>query len=77
MFVVGFQKVLVTKVKILRTGDTDSFVCADSNTDTKTDRNVQIGKRKKKFLVSCVRCHMSRVTFYVSCVMCHVSHVTC
>ena len=42
----------------------------DSSTNTKTDRNGQKGKKKKK---SCVSYHMSGVTFHVSPVTCHLS----
>ena len=39
-------------------------MCADSSTDTKTDKNGQKGKKKKKIMcqVSCVTCHLSPVT---------------
>ena len=52
-------------------------MCADNSTNTKTDRNGQKGKKKKKLHVSRFRCHLSLVMSHVSCVTCCVSPVTC
>ena len=53
--------------------------CADSSTDTKTNRKHRRGhKRICIYLYGwSVRCHMSGVTCQVSCVMCHVLRVVC
>ena len=53
-------------------------MCADSSTNTKTDRNKQRGEKIKKInviqkFVSCVMWHVSHVNCHVSCVMWHVS----
>ena len=57
-------------------------ICADSSTNTKTDKNGQKGKKKKKkekyiFIcnVGCVGCQVSGAMCHISYVMCHVSHV--
>ena len=51
------------------------LTCSDSSTDTKTDRNKQKvrGKRKRPN----VMCHVSHVTCHISCVMCNMSCVKC
>ena len=52
------------------------LTCADSNTDTKTDRNRQKGERRKTLNEFCIRCHNSCVRCPVSRVGCHLSPVT-
>ena len=53
-------------------GTLNLLTCADSNTDTKTDRNGQKGEKEEKNM-----CHVSHITCHMSCVMCWVSRVTC
>ena len=47
---------------------------ADSSTNTKTDYNKHKIKKVNKLWVMC---RVSYFTFYLSCVMCHVRRVTC
>ena len=55
------------------------LMCADSSTNTKTDRYRQTGFLTKFFMcqVLCVRCHLLCVTCHMSGVTCHMALVTC
>ena len=79
----NYSNVLLCTLQKNRIWDTLSLsTCADSSTDTKTNRKVQ--KKiyiKKIYIYMChishFTCHMSGVRCHMPCVACRVSHVTC
>ena len=67
------KNLLLECLKMFRKRETLNFMmCADSSTDTKTNRR----GRKEKNHMSCVRCHISYVMCQMSCIIYHVSLVT-
>ena len=72
IFSLGKPQPVFEKIPIYETLNLST--CADSSTNTKSQKNI---KKKNLCLFFSIRCQVSDVRCHVSCVTCHLSYVTC